>query len=64
MAKVDFAVKGARSAMDRLPRAETENAMNWTSWLPLRALSGWTAKDLDGGDRGYALRGALLLDRR
>ncbi|MDX8504387.1 hypothetical protein [Mesorhizobium captivum] len=48
MAKADFAVTGARSAMGRLPRAETENAMNWTSWLPLRALSGWTAKDLDG----------------
>ncbi|MDX8511421.1 hypothetical protein [Mesorhizobium captivum] len=48
MAKADFAVTGARPAMGRLPRAETENAMNWTSWLPLRALSGWTAKDLDG----------------
>ncbi|TIQ35857.1 MAG: SulP family inorganic anion transporter [Mesorhizobium sp.] len=47
MAKVDFAARVARSAMDRLPRAETANAMNWTSWLPLRALSGWTAKDLD-----------------
>ncbi|AZO23691.1 SulP family inorganic anion transporter [Mesorhizobium sp. M1E.F.Ca.ET.045.02.1.1] len=48
MAKVDFAATGARSAMDRHPRAETANAMNWISWLPLRALSGWTAKDLNG----------------
>ena len=48
MAKVDFAANGASLAMDRLPRAETANAMKWTSWLPLRALSGWTAKDLNG----------------
>src|SRR5438552_15031593 len=48
MAKVDFAANGASLAMDRLPRAETANAMKWTSWLPLRALSGWAAKDLNG----------------
>ncbi|MDX8477827.1 SulP family inorganic anion transporter [Mesorhizobium sp. VK24D] len=34
--------------MDQLPRAEAASAMNWTSWLPLRALSGWTAKDFNG----------------
>ncbi|TGQ56294.1 SulP family inorganic anion transporter [Mesorhizobium sp. M1C.F.Ca.ET.193.01.1.1] len=48
MAKLHFAATGARSAMDRLPRAEAANAMNSTSWLPLRALSGWTARDLNG----------------
>lgn len=35
--------------MDRHPRVKTANAMNrdpW--WLPLRALSGWTAKDING----------------
>ncbi|MEW6633343.1 MAG: SulP family inorganic anion transporter [Pseudomonadota bacterium] len=34
--------------MDRQTEAKAARAMNWTSWLPLRAMSGWTAKDLNG----------------
>lgn len=34
--------------MDRFPPAKATSAMNWTSWLPLRALSGWTPRDLNG----------------
>ncbi|WP_254634055.1 SulP family inorganic anion transporter [Mesorhizobium sp. GbtcB19] len=34
--------------MDRHPEAGTAVAANRNSWLPLRALSGWTTKDLNG----------------
>ena len=31
-----------------MDRAKTASAVNLASWLPLRALSGWTTKDLNG----------------
>ncbi len=34
--------------MDQLPRTKAVSTMNWSQWLPLRALSGWQPADLNG----------------
>ncbi|WP_202350210.1 SulP family inorganic anion transporter [Mesorhizobium sp. 113-1-2] len=34
--------------MDQIPQAKAASTVNWRSWLPLRALSGWQARDLNG----------------
>ncbi|WP_246675291.1 SulP family inorganic anion transporter [Mesorhizobium sp. B2-3-4] len=34
--------------MDRFPQAKAVGAMDWSSWLPLRALRGWRPRDLNG----------------
>ena len=31
-----------------MDRAKTANAVKLASWLPLRALSGWSVRDLNG----------------
>nr|WP_245235422.1 SulP family inorganic anion transporter [Mesorhizobium erdmanii] len=34
--------------MDQLPQAKASSTMNWRQWLPLRALTGWQLRDLNG----------------
>ncbi|WP_246682167.1 SulP family inorganic anion transporter [Mesorhizobium sp. B3-2-1] len=34
--------------MDRFPQSKAASAMGLSSWLPLRALRGWTPRDLNG----------------
>lgn len=34
--------------MDRFPQSKAASAMSLSSWLPLRALRGWTPRDLNG----------------
>ena len=48
MAKAVFAATGQKPEMDRFPQAKAKSATNWTSWLPLRALSGWRPRGLNG----------------
>ena len=48
MAKAVSPPPRQKPAMDRFPPAKATSAMNWTSWLPLRALSGWTPRDVNG----------------
>ncbi len=47
MAKAVFAATDAKACNGPFSPAKATSAMNWTPWLPLRALSGWRPRDLN-----------------
>lgn len=48
MAIMLFAATKAKAGNGPTPQAKAAITMNWSLWLPFRALSGWQARDLNG----------------
>ncbi|RWC92148.1 MAG: SulP family inorganic anion transporter [Mesorhizobium sp.] len=48
MAVTLFAATKAKACNGPTPQAKAAITMNWSSWLPLRALHGWTPRDFNG----------------